>query len=67
MRNNDVLSRDEIRAKIQQAIKDGNTEAFSESFDQMLECIQADIQQRAEARIDQILSLIHISEPTRPY
>ena len=54
MRNNDVLARDEIRAKIQQAIKDGNTEAFSESFDQMLDCIQADIQQRAEARIDQI-------------
>ena len=54
MRNNDALTRDEIRAKIQQAIKDGNTEDFSKSFDEMLECIQEDIQQRAEARIDEM-------------
>ena len=54
MRNNDILTRDEIRAKIQQAIKDGNTEAFSASFDEMLECIQNDIQQRADERIDQM-------------
>ena len=54
MRSNDVLTRDEIRAKIQQAIKDGNTEEFSRSFDQMLECIQADIQQKADARIEQM-------------
>ena len=54
MRNNDILTRDEIRAKIQQAIKDGNTEDFYQSFDQMLECIQTDIQQRADERINQI-------------
>ena len=54
MRNNDILTRDEIRAKIQQAIKDGNTEDFYQSFDQMLECIQNDIQQRADERIDQM-------------
>ena len=53
MRNNDVLTRDEIRAKIQQAIKDGNTEDFYQSFDEMLDCIQNDIQQRADERIDQ--------------
>ena len=54
MRSNDVLTREEIRAKIQQAIKDGNTEEFSRSFDQMLECIQTDIQQKADARIEQM-------------
>ena len=54
MRNNDILTRDEIRAKIQQAIKAGDTEAFSASFDEMLECIQNDIQQKAEARLDQM-------------
>lgn len=54
MRNADVLTRDEIRAKIQQSIKDGNTDNFYEAFDEMLECIQDDIQQRADSRIDQM-------------
>ena len=54
MKNCDTLTRDDIRAKLQQAIKDGDTEAFSASFDQMLECIQNDIQQRADDRIDQM-------------
>ena len=54
MKNCDTLTRDDIRAKLQQAIKDNDTEAFSSSFDQMLECIQNDIQQRADDRIDQM-------------
>lgn len=54
MKNCDTLTRDDIRAKLQQAIKDNDTEAFSGSFDQMLECIQNDIQQRADDRIDQM-------------
>ena len=54
MKNCDTLTRDDIRAKLQQAIKDNDTEAFSASFDQMLECIQNDIQQRADYRIDQM-------------
>ena len=54
MKNCDTLTRDDIRAKLQQAIKDNDTEAFSASFDQMLECIQNDIQQRADDRIDQM-------------
>ena len=54
MKNCDTLTRDDIRAKLQQAIKDNDTEAFSASFDQMLECIQSDIQQRADDRIDQM-------------
>lgn len=54
MKNCDTLTRDDIRAKLQQAVKDNDTEAFSASFDQMLECIQNDIQQRADDRIDQM-------------
>lgn len=54
MKNCDTLTRDDIRAKLQQAIKDNDTEAFSAYFDQMLECIQNDIQQRADDRIDQM-------------
>lgn len=54
MKNCDTLTRDDIRAKLQQAIKDNDAEAFSSSFDQMLECIQNDIQQRADDRIDQM-------------
>ena len=54
MKNCDTLTRDDIRAKLQQAIKDNDTEAFSASFDQMLECIQNDIQQQADDRIDQM-------------
>ncbi len=52
MRNNDKLTRDEIRANIQQAVKDGDTEAFTKSFDQMILCIQEDIWKRAETQID---------------
>lgn len=54
MKSCDTPTRDDIRAKLQQAIKDNDTEAFSSSFDQMLECIQNDIQQRADDRIDQM-------------
>lgn len=53
MRNNDILTRDEIRAKIQQAIKEGNTDEFYQSFDQMLNCIQEEIQQEASKQINQ--------------
>lgn len=54
MRNNDKLTRDEIRGNIQQAVKDGDTEAFTKSFDQMILCIQEDIWQRAETQIDEM-------------
>ena len=54
MRNNDtVLTRDDIRAKLQQAIKDGDTQAFQESFELMLENIRDDVMQRAQEQIQQ--------------
>ena len=54
MRNNDFPTRDEIRAKIQQAIKDGDTDNFYYYFDQMLECIRDDVQKQADERISQL-------------
>ena len=50
----DIRNRDEIRALMQKAIKDGDTEGFYQAFDQMLTAIQTDLQQRYE---DQVNSL----------
>ena len=52
MKNADTLTRDEIRAKLQEAIKSGDTDAFYQSFDQMLESIRDDVLQRASAQIE---------------
>ena len=54
MRNNDALTRDEIRAKIQQAIKDGNTDEFSVAFDEMIQNIADDVQQRAADQVEEM-------------
>ena len=54
MRNNDALTRDEIRAQIQQAIKDGNTDAFSVAFDEMIQNIGDDVQQRAAEQVEEM-------------
>lgn len=52
MKNADTLTRDEIRAKLQEAIKSGDTDAFYQSFDQMLESIRDDVLQRASEQIE---------------
>ena len=54
MRNNDFPTRDEIRVKSQQAIKDGDTDNFYYYFDQMLECIRDDVQKQADERSSQL-------------
>lgn len=54
MNNNDKLTREELRAKIQQAIKDGDTEAFSQAFDGMIRCISDDVQAQAAAKMDEM-------------
>ena len=43
MRSNDIMSRDAIRANMQAAIQSNDTEAFYQSFDQMLTCIEESI------------------------
>lgn len=54
MHNNDRLTREELRAKIQQAVKDGDTQAFSDAFNQMAEVIGDDVMQQANARLDEM-------------
>lgn len=54
MRANDILNREEIRGLMQKAIREGDTEGFYQAFDQMLECIQTDIQQKYDQRIGEM-------------
>lgn len=54
MRNNDKLTREELRAKIQQAVKDGDTQAFTDAFNQMVEVIGDDVMQQAADRLDEM-------------
>ena len=54
MTNNDRLTREDLRGRIQQAVKDGDTEGFSKAFNQMVQLIGDEVQQRAEARLDEM-------------
>lgn len=56
MRNADAMTRDEIRAQLQEAIKAGDTDGFYKAFDQMLECIGADVQKRAAEQLEKLQS-----------
>lgn len=51
MRSNDIRSRDEIRAQMQSAAKEGNIENFNAAFDEMLTRIAEDIRQENEAHM----------------
>ena len=53
MTHNDTLTRSEIRAKMQEAVKAGDTQGFYEAFDLMLQDIQADVMQRASTQIEE--------------
>ena len=54
MLNNDMTRREELRGIMQQAIKDGDTDAFYQSFDQMIEQIGADIKEDYDAQMTQL-------------
>lgn len=54
MRSNDIRTRDEIRATMQQAIRENNTDAFYGAFDEMMLRIQEDIQGEYEERLSQL-------------
>lgn len=54
MNNNDKLTREELRARIQQAVKDGDTQAFTDAFNQMVEVIGDDVMQQANSRLDEM-------------
>lgn len=54
MRSNDIPSREEIRGLMQKTIAAGDTEGFYQAFDEMLECIQHDITQTYDARMEEM-------------
>ena len=52
MLNNDaVKNRDEIRGRMQQALRNNDTDGFYQAFDEMLDTIGNDVQQRYESQI----------------
>ena len=52
MRSNDIMNREEIRAQMQSAIKENDTDAFYGAFDKMLGCIEESIMQSYEEKIN---------------
>lgn len=56
MKNADTLTRDEIRAQLQEAIKAGDTDAFYQAFDLMIQSIGADVQQKAAEQMEKMQS-----------
>lgn len=47
----DLKKRDDIRAMMQKAIKENDTDGFYQAFDSMLNCIQEDLQQSYEQQL----------------
>ena len=55
MRNNDTIrSREELRAAIQQAVKDNDTAGFIEAFNEMQQRIEIDLREEYTDRMDQM-------------
>ena len=48
------MSREEIRGLLQKAIRENDTEGFYRAFDQIIECINQDIQQRYDAQVNDL-------------
>lgn len=55
MKSNDMIqTRDEIRARMQQALRDNDTDGFYQAFDDMLVNIGDDIQQRYDEQVSDL-------------
>lgn len=55
MRNNDTIrSREELRAAIQQAVKDNDTAGFIEAFNEMQQRIEIDLREEYSQRMDEM-------------
>lgn len=54
MKSNDIVNREEIRAKMQRAITENDTQMFTDAFDQMLLSIENHIMQQYEAKLGDI-------------
>lgn len=51
MKNNDIPTRDEARAKLQQALRNNDTDAFYAAFDDLIEGIGKDVMAEANAQL----------------
>lgn len=55
MKSNDLIqTRDEIRAEMQQALRDDNSDAFYQSFDRMLDCIGEDVKKQYTEQVNEL-------------
>ena len=54
MRTHDIRSREELRAAIQQAVRDNDTEAFSTAFDEMQQRLALDIREEYTEQMNQM-------------
>ena len=54
MRNHDIPTREELRVQLQQAIRDNNSEVFSEVFNQLVDRIGADIRDDYEQQLNDL-------------
>ena len=54
MKNNDIRSREELRAALQQAVRENNTEDFSTAFNEMMERVELDIREEYTEQMDQM-------------
>ncbi len=54
MKNNDIRSREELRALIQKAVRENDSEGFQAAFDEMLQRVGLDVQQEYETRMDEL-------------
>lgn len=52
LKSNDIKNREDIRALMQKAIKENDTEGFYNALDNMMECIRDDVTQQYEAQLD---------------
>lgn len=54
MRNNDIPTREDLRAQLQQAIRDDNSDAFSTAFAQLIERVGDDIRADYEQQLEDL-------------
>lgn len=52
MRHNDIPTRDELRAQLQQSIRDNNEENFATVFNQLLTCVGNEIREEYEQQMN---------------
>lgn len=54
MMNGNIPTREELRAQLQQAVRDNDTDAFSSVFNQMMQRVEMDIQDSYEQRLEEL-------------